>query len=177
MEESQNDFKTPKSPFNIWDVYSKVVGLFQKKPDTSLRSAAEELKLSKSSVQRHKQASKGRNKFQESHLWDTAQGQNFLLRLVVATLLVFGIQRGIGANTISFFFQLLRINTHIGVSPTALLDIIKRMEKQILKFKGLCKQKVDMLDQELEIIAGVDETFFEQMILILMDLKSGFIFF
>ena len=110
-------------------------------------------------------------------MWDTAQGQNFLLRLVVATLLVFGIQRGIGTNTISFFFQLLRINTHTGVSPTALLNIIKRMEKQILKFKGLCKQKVDMLDQELEIVAGVDETFFEQMILILMDLKSGFIFF
>ena len=47
-------------------------------------------------------------------------GRNWLIRLVVATLLVFGLKRGVGAETLSEFFARLHLEAHVGCSPSAL---------------------------------------------------------
>src|SRR5262245_15533391 len=86
----------------------------------SIRSLAEYTGLSKSSVQRHLQAIKRRDRYQESSLWETAVGRTWLIRLVVATLFVFGLKRGVGAETLSEFFGHLRLEGHVGCSPSAL---------------------------------------------------------
>ena len=174
--ENLKDIEIKTNPFNIWEVYQEVVSIFKKKPNISFRGAAHELDLKKSAVQRHKEAFKRRNQFPESGFWDGKEGYHFLKLLVYATLFLFGIQRGVGAETLSLFFHLIRIDTHIGVSPTSLRKIMSRMEGQILQFNEICKQKSDTHDREIKITAGLDETFFEQMILVLMDLNSGFIF-
>ncbi len=40
----------------------------------------------------------------ESWLWETAEGRQWLTRLVVATLYTFGLKRGVGLDTMSEFF-------------------------------------------------------------------------
>jgi hypothetical protein len=83
----------------------------------SVRCLAERTGLSKSSVHRHLQAIKRRDGSPEASLWETEAGRTWLIRLVVATLFVFGFKRGVGAETISEFFGRLRLEAHVGCSP------------------------------------------------------------
>jgi len=43
-----------------------------------------------------------RDRSPESSLWETEPGRAWLIRLVVATLLVFGLKRGVGARASAF---------------------------------------------------------------------------
>lgn len=60
----------------------------------SIRSLADRTSLSKSRVHRHLQAIDRRDRYPESLLWETEAGHTWLIRLVVATLFVFGLKRG-----------------------------------------------------------------------------------
>src|SRR6266446_3742775 len=66
----------------------------------SVRRLADHTGLSKSSVHRHLQAIGRRDRYPESSLWETEAGRTWLIRLVVATLFVFGFKRGGGADTL-----------------------------------------------------------------------------
>src|SRR3970040_239888 len=83
----------------------------------SIRSLAARTGLSKSSVHRHLQAMGRRDRYPESSFWETPEGRTWLIRLVVATLFVFGLKRGVGAETISAFFERLRLERQVGCSP------------------------------------------------------------
>jgi hypothetical protein len=78
----------------------------------SVRCLAERTGLSKSSVHRHLQAIKRRDCYPESSFWETEAGRNWLIRLVVATLFVFGFKRGVGAETLSEFFSRLHLEAN-----------------------------------------------------------------
>ncbi|MEE8290285.1 MAG: hypothetical protein V3R80_02290, partial [Candidatus Tectomicrobia bacterium] len=56
----------------------------------------------------------------ESWFWETDDGRAWLKRLVVATLYLFGLKRGVGAETISDFFTRLHLHRHVGSSPSAI---------------------------------------------------------
>src|SRR5919107_1099095 len=75
----------------------------------SIRCLADRTGLSKSSVHRHLQARDRRDRYPESWFWETEAGRTWLIRLVVATLFVFGLKRGVGAETISAFFSHLHV--------------------------------------------------------------------
>ena len=76
----------------------------------SIRRLAERTGLSKSSVHRHLQTRDRRDCDPESSFWETPAGRAWLIRLVVATLFVFGLKRGVGAETLSAFFSRLRLD-------------------------------------------------------------------
>lgn len=98
----------------------------------SVRRLAERTGLSNSSVHRHLQAVNRRDRYPESSWWDTEAGRTWLIRLVVATLLVFGLQRGVGAETLSEFFGRLRLEAQVGCSPSALRNGLHPLERIIL---------------------------------------------
>src|SRR4029453_2376863 len=79
----------------------------------SIRQVAHQTGFSKSSVHRLKQAMERRDGYPESWVWETEEGQGWLLRLVVATLYISGLKRGVGAESISEFFCRLRLASHI----------------------------------------------------------------
>ena len=95
----------------------------------SIRSLADRTGLSKSSVHRHLQAMDRRDRYPESSLWETEAGRTWLIRLMVATLLVFGLKRGVGAETLSEFLGRLRLDAHVGCSPSALRTVMHRLER------------------------------------------------
>ena len=97
----------------------------------SIRSLADRTGLSKSSVHRHLQAMDRRDRYPESSFWATPAGRAWLIRLVVATLLVFGLKRGVGAETISEFFGRLRLDSPVGCSPSALRHVMHTLERLI----------------------------------------------
>ncbi len=79
--------------------------------ERSIRKIAEVTGITKSSVQRHKQALERRNQYPESALWSTAAGRQWLRLLVFGAIYVFGIKCGIGAETLSEFFASVAIAT------------------------------------------------------------------
>jgi hypothetical protein len=69
---------------------------------------------------------------------------------------------------------MIRIDTHVGVSESALRTQMNKMEVLLPKFQEECEKSVKK--QPRKIVAGLDETFFSDfMVLVLMDLRSGYL--
>ena len=141
----------------------------------SVRYLAERTGLSKSSVHRHLQAVNRRNRSPASALWDTEAGRTWLLRLVVATLFVFGLKRGVGAETLSEFFGRLHWEAHVGGSPSARRSVLPTLERLMLE-SATAWEKEGVAHGEIRpVIGAVDETFFQQMRLVCMALATGYV--
>jgi hypothetical protein len=141
----------------------------------SVRQLAHQTGISKSSVHRLTQAMERRGSHPESWLWETEDGRRWLTRLVVATLYLFGCKRGVGIDTMSEFFARLRLETQMGCSPSALRGVMPALEAALLETAGAWEQQGCADGEGREIIGAVDETFFDQMILVFMALKTGYL--
>jgi hypothetical protein len=140
-----------------------------------VRRMAQQTGLSKSSVHRLTQAMERRDIHPESWWWETAEGRQWLARLVSATLYTFGLQRGVGVDTMSAFFTRLRLERQVGCSPSALRGVMHVLEAALLETAGAWEQDACAGAEVREIIGAVDETFLEQMMLVLMDLRTGYL--
>ena len=118
---------------------------------TSFRSLAQKNNLSKSSVHRLYHRIKRRNQHPESELWESSAGQQWLRLLVLATIFVFALQGGIGCERLSQFFHLLRLQRHIGVSPTALRSLRARMESAIIEYQQRQNEVLSQISSDVEV--------------------------
>ena len=150
----------------------KIFAYFRQTPHGTVREATDDAGMSKSAAHRHKQAIARRNQHPESWLWETDVGFRWLIRFVCATISMFGIRGGMGVRALSEFFHMVRVDTHLGVSPSSLNRIVARIEDIMLAYKEHHEQPRKGLAQ---VIAGADETFFEQIILVVVELSSGYI--
>jgi len=141
----------------------------------SIRSLADRTGLSKSSVHRHLQAMDRRARYPESSLWETPAGRAWLIRLVVATLFVFGLKRGVGAETLSEFFSRLRLEGHVGCSPSALRSVIHTLERLLLDTAAAWEKEGIAHGEIRPVIGAVDEAFLQRMMLVFMDLATGYV--
>ena len=159
----------------LWAKSLRIFNAFCDNATQSIRQVAHQTGFSKSSVHRLTQAMKGRDQHPESWWWETEAGRCWLIRLVVATLYTFGLKRGVGAETISEFFGRLRLETHVGCSPSALSGVMHVLEQAILETAAAWEHE-GIADGEVgPIIGAVDETFLERMMLVFMDLVSGYL--
>jgi hypothetical protein len=136
---------------------------------------AQQTGLSKRSVHRLPQAMERRDIHPESWLWETAEGRPWLARRVSATLYTVGLQRGVGVDTMRAFFPRLRLERQVGCSPSALRGVMHVLEATLLETVGAWEQDACAGAEGREIIGAVDETFLEQMMLVLMDLRTGYL--
>ena len=152
------------------EVFSNIAAI----GSNSIRNFASTIGLSKDAVIRSLKALFKRNVYPESVFWETAAGKNWINRFAVATLYEFGIKGNHGADKLSAFFKRVRLEKHIGISPSTLRTQFKRMEESIAKFQEINEK--DSGKTPREIIGSGDETFFnEMMIFVLMDLSSGYL--
>ena len=161
----------------LWAKSLRIFNAFCDNAKQSIRQVAHQTGFSKSSVHRLTQAMKSRDKHPESWWWETEAGRCWLIRLVVATLYTFGLTRGVGAETISEFFGRLRLETHVGCSPSALSGVLHALEQAILETATAWEHEGVAAGEVRPIIGAVDETFLERMMLVFMDLVSGYLLF
>ncbi len=83
--------------------------------------------------------------------------------------------RGVGADTISEFFSHLRLETHVGCSPGALRGVMQTLAHASLEIAQAWEHEVIAEGEVRPIIGAVDETFLERMMLVFMDLVSGYL--
>src|SRR6266436_8541542 len=160
--------------------WTKSVRIFKslcEKANQSIRPLASETGMSKSSVHRLKQAIARRDRSPESWLWETAEGRRWLMRLLAATLYTFGLKRGVGLETISEFFTHLRLATQVGCSPSALRRVMEVLEAAMLETTAAWEREGVAAGEMREIIGAVDETFLQRMMLVFIDLVSGYLVF
>ena len=139
----------------------------------SVRRVARQTGLSKSSVHRLTQAMQRRDHHPASWLWETAEGRQWLTRLVIATLYTFGLKRGGGLETISAFFVRLPLATQVGCSASALRGVMQTLEAARLETARAWESAGPAHAAVHEIIGAVAATFVERMLLVCMDLRTG----
>ena len=159
----------------LWANSLRIFNSIREHGKPSVRRLAERTGLSKSSVHRHLQAMERRDRHPESWLWETAEGRGWLIRLVVATLFMFGLKRGVGAETISEFFGRLRLEAHVGCSPSALRGVMQALEYAILETAATWEHEGVAHGEIRPIVGAVDETFLQRLMLVLVDLTSGYL--
>ena len=159
----------------FWTKSRLIFNSFRDNAKASIRQVARQTGLSKSSVHRLGQAMARRNQHGESWFWETEEGRRWLIRLVVAVLYVFGLKRGVGAETMSAFFACLHLEQHVGCSPTTLRSVMEQLEALILETSEAWEREGIAQGQIGPIVGSVDETFLQRMMLVFMDLMSGYV--
>ena len=155
----------------------RVAAVFLKNSRRTIREVANEIKISKSSVHRHVTSQKKRVATVGHRFFETEEGYQFLRRLLMAVVLIFGIQSGVGADTISSFFTAILLTEYIASSASCIRDFETKMRLLISHFGDEMMEKVLTLCQNKELHLGGDESFFgKDIFLVLMELQSGFIF-
>jgi len=159
----------------FWDKSLRIFKCLSDNATQSIRHLAHQTGFSKSSVHRLKQAMERRNSHPESWFWETEDGRAWLTRLVVATLYTFGLKRGVGLDTLSEFFARLRLETQVGCSPAALRGAMQALETVLVETAAAWEKDGCASGEVREIIGAVDETFLERMMLVFMDLATGYL--
>ena len=161
----------------FWDKSLRIFKCLCDNGKQSIRQVAQQTELSKSSIHRLKHAMERRDHYPESWFWETEEGHRWFIRLVVATLYTFGLKRGVGAETIREFFVRLRLEMHVGCSPSALRGLMDVLEQATLETAQAWEREGIAAGETRPIIGAVDETFLERMMLVFMDLVSGYLVF
>jgi hypothetical protein len=155
----------------------QIFTVLRERGSPSIRKLAQATGLPKSSVHRYCKGLRERaRQVPEAELWEQERGAQWLRVLVVAVLLVFGLKGGVGVERISEFFHRVRLERYLAVSPSALRALRTQMEEVILAYSAEQEQRLGQAGRRLEMIAGADETFFDQkVVLVMMDLVSGYL--
>lgn len=159
----------------FWAKSRLVFNFFRDHNKASLRQVADQTGLPKSSVHRLKQAMARRNQHPESAFWESEAGSQWLIRLVIAVLYFFGLGRGVGAETMSAFFASVHVDHHLGCSPSTLRSLLGRLEALIVETTTTWEREGIAHGSVGPIVGAVDETFLEHMMLVFMDLVSGYV--
>jgi len=158
-----------------WPKSHLIFNSFREHAKASIRQVARQTGLSKSSVHRLGQAMARRNQHPESWFWESKAGRRWLIRLVVAVLYHFGLKRGVGAETMRAFFACLHLEQHVGCSPSTLRAVMEQLEPLILETTEGWERDGVAQGQIGPIVGTVDETFLQRMMLVFMDLVSGYV--
>lgn len=158
-----------------WTKSRLIFNSFREHAKASIRQVARQTGLSKSSVHRLGQAMAGRDRHPESWFWESEEGRRWLIRLVVAVLYTFGLKRGVGAETMRSFFACLHLEQHVGCSPSTLRTVMDKLELIIIETTEGWEREGIAEGQIGPIVGSVDETFLERMMLVFMDLVSGYV--
>ena len=89
--------------------------------------------------------------------------------------LTYACKRGVGLDTMSEFFARLHLQTQAGCSPSALRQVMRTLEDALLETAEAWEQDGCAGGEVREIIGAVDETFLERMMLVCLDLSTGYL--
>ena len=161
---------------NIRERRQKVAQFIAEKGHQTLEKIAQATGMSKSSVWRHQKARDQSSDNAVAAFWASAAGMVYLARVVIAVIYCFGIKQGVGAESLSEFFQLIGLASHVGSSASA----IRSVKQQVIEAIGVYGHEHlsrTPLPANKRVIMGSDETFFRLPILVMMELSSGYLVF
>src|SRR2546430_1383478 len=157
-----------QTDMGFWDRSLRIVKYLCDHGPQSLRHLAHQTGISKRSVHRLQHALAWRSNAPEAGLGGKEGSPPRIPRPVGAPLSTFGLKRGVGVETMREFFVRLRLQPHLGCSPTALRGVMQTLAKMIVETAQTWEKEGVTAGEAREIIGAVDETFLEPMLLVLM---------
>jgi hypothetical protein len=100
-----------------------------------IRAIAKALRISKSSVYRHRKGLEQAAQQPEGSWFFSEAGSAWLKLLVFGIIYYFGIKQGVGSESLSEFFKAVRLDTQVGSSPSALRALKSQMQERILAYE------------------------------------------
>ena len=162
------------------EIWQTIVNYRDINKAASTRMTSVALGVSKSTVHYQSQRHGERVEGQGTAYWESTHGQIFLKRLIVGAIYTFGIKGGVGSGRLSEYFKLLQMGPIAGVSESSIHRLTKEIECNILWYKELLSNNLELEASEelasLKLVLGLDETWLEQMLLVCQDLTSGYLF-
>jgi hypothetical protein len=152
-------------------------GIFASLQEQGKRPAADSSsdRHGQSSAHRHQQALFRRNQYPESRLWEMAWSPMATRIGVGSGVCIWCQARHRQRHPVRIFPSAALRATHWGIAQ-CLAGVRVKLEGQILTYHQEQQQQLQQVPTKVEVCAGADETFFEQMVLVLLDLSSGYIF-
>ncbi len=158
----------------IRSIGGRIFAALGKSDNLTYRELAKEANTSKSSAFRQAKGIQRRNIHPESVLWEHEEGYEWIRMHFFATLLIFGVEQGIGGDTLFRYFKILRLDTHIGISSSSIRTKLTQLQDSIIRFQEEVEQNYKYAFKD--VIGAADETFFGNvLILVFMDLSSGYL--
>ncbi len=155
----------------------KIFTIISSNVSTTIREIAKETSIPKSSVHRNLASQKQRIESVGHTFFETEAGADFLKRLFYCVIFIFGVQAGVGSDTLSLFFNTMMLTFYVGCSASCIRDVKRKLRSTTEVYGDLNTDEVIARCDGKELHLGGDETFFGKSIfLILMELASGFIF-
>jgi hypothetical protein len=162
------------------NIRGRSISLFKRikeKATSTLRELSSDLSIPKSSIHRHRVNQAQRIAKTGHDFFETEVGVEWLRHLFLAVILIFGVQSGIGSETMSLFFDTILVTSYIGSSPSSIRNIKNKMRETIERYESIQMAEILRRCKDKELHLGGDETGFgDMMFLIMMELTSGFIF-
>lgn len=138
----------------------QVAAALFKQLDRSMREISTDIAIPKSSVYRHCTSYKKRTASVGHDFFETEIGCQFLQRLFFAVIFVFGIQAGVGAETISLFFTVILLTSYIASSPSCIRSVKNQMRELIVAYNTDMMKPLLEACKNKDLHLGGDETFF-----------------
>jgi hypothetical protein len=158
----------------------KIINTFEKIKQIgkqSLAKLAGQTSQSKSSTHRQMKIIKSRSSHVCADFFQTETGNYWMITLILAALFIFGIKFNIGADTLAIFFSLINLDIYVGLSAASINRLEAHIRELLKRYESELKPILDKLASEKDLIGGADETFFDRfMVIVFMDLPSGFLF-
>jgi len=158
----------------------KIINTFEKIKQIGKQSIAKlsgQTSQSKSSTHRQMKIIKSRSSHVCADFFQTETGNDWMIRLILAALFIFGIKFNIGAATLAIFFSLINLDLYVGLSAASINRLEAHIRELLKRYEEGLMPTLDKLASEKDLLGGADETFFEQlMVIVFMDLPSGFLF-
>ncbi len=161
-------------------VWYKIQNYNRASKQESLRTAGASLGIAKSTIWEQEKRAESRAAQMGTDFWNTVEGQHHLKCMIISVIYTFGIKGGAGAGRIAEHFGHLQLGNIAAVSESSIHRKIKEIETNILWYKELQESGLQMEAnselQELEAILGMDESWFNEMLLVCQELTSGYLF-
>jgi hypothetical protein len=94
---------------------------------------------------------------------------------MIAVFYQFGLRRGVGAETMREFFACVHLEQHVGCSPSTLRVVMDKLAHLILETTEAWERESIAQGQVGPMVGAVDATFLERMMVVFMDLVSGYV--
>ena len=112
----------------------------------------------------------------EEIFFSDVPGQEFIHKLIVSLVFVFGIQRNAGSRMLATFLELSGLSAYVCKGKSSLAQYCKTMENLVIMFGLHEEKKLSEIDRNKIISLLMDETFPANMIcLVGMEPESGYI--
>lgn len=169
--------KNKKMLKEIWDKLYRHRDLNK---EESLSNASKATGIPSSTIAYHDKRRQQRLLKSGTDYWDTAEGQQFLKRMIISVIYTFAIKGGVGAGRVREHLTHLHLEGVAAVSESSIYRMLKEISAKILWYKELREGELQDLAAEelthLKLVLGIDETWLEEMLLVCQDLTSGYIF-